>query len=126
MSPADAAAALAHDVGKYVARIAKNVPEGEAMPESLRPLLARDLYEAPSAPGHAPRRPSEVFETLAPPLERAHSATLDVVRMHLSAIDALERAVRMGNEGACTAACVHALAVERTLRELAARLRDAP
>ena len=35
--------ALAHDVGKYVARIARNVPAGGPVPAGLLPLLVKDL-----------------------------------------------------------------------------------
>lgn len=107
-----ARASLAHDVGKYVARIARNVPAGGPFPSALAPLLAKDLYEAPGG-----GRPSARFEALAAALPA--SDALDEARAHLAAIDALEGAVREADPAACVEACRRALEVERLLRGLA-------
>jgi len=104
------AAQLAHDVGKYVARIAKNAPAGGPFPPPLVPLLARDLYEAPGG-----GRPSERFDALAP-----DDPALAPVRAALAEIDALEAEVRAGDDAACRRACTLALQVEAALRAWAA------
>lgn len=106
-------ATLAHDVGKYIARIARNVPETGAFPGALVPLLAKDLYEAPGG-----GRPSARFAALA--AELPPHAALEEAAAHLRAIDALEGDVRGGDEAACREACRRALAVERLLRGYAA------
>lgn len=113
MSRAELAAALAHDVGKYVARIARNVPEAGPVPAALVPLLAADLYEGPGG-----GRPSARFEALAAPL--ADEPPIARARARLAAIDALEARVRAGDEAACTRACALAREVEALLRALAA------
>ncbi len=110
------AALLAHDVGKYVARIARNVRAGEAFPRALASMLARDLYELPSG-GRASAR----FEELAASLP--HDARLDRARALLAASDALEPAVRAAEERACGEACAHAREVESLLRDLAKEAR---
>lgn len=107
----DARARLAHDVGKYVARIARNVAEGSDVPAALVPLLAKDLYEAPGG-----GRPSARFAELA---EGIDDRRLDEARGLLARIDAIEADVRAGAREACNEACVAALRVERLLRELA-------
>jgi len=38
-------AVLHHDVGKYITRVARNVPLGGAVPASLGAMLHKDLYE---------------------------------------------------------------------------------
>ena len=101
--------ALAHDVGKYVARTARNVPPGGAMPPALIPMLIRDLYELPGG-----KRASARFDELALHGEPA------VARAALREIDALEADVRAGDDAACRRACVLALEVERVLRRNAA------
>ncbi|MCZ7685454.1 MAG: hypothetical protein M5U28_44430 [Sandaracinaceae bacterium] len=112
---AEAAARLAHDVGKYVARVARNVSAGAPVPSALLPMLARDLYELPGG-----QRASARFEALAgalggPRVERA--------RASLAAIDALEARVRAAEPEACREACALALEVERELRALAREAR---
>jgi hypothetical protein len=107
----DARARLAHDVGKYVARIAKNVAEGSDVPGALLPLLAKDLYEAPGG-----GRPSARFSELA---EGIDDPRIEEARGLLARIDAMEPDVRAGTREACNEACVTAIRVERLLRELA-------
>ena len=100
---------LVHDVGKYVARTARNLP-----PEPTREMvdmLVRDLYEL--RPGqHA----SAVFAALvafegAPPL--------DDVRALFAEIDRLEPEVRAGAPAAVGRAAGLACDVEARLRALA-------
>ena len=107
----DAASRLAHDVGKYIARIARNVPEDGPVPAALVPLLVKDLYEAPGG-----GRPSERFEALAATLS---DPRLAVVRADLAALDALEPAVRAAEERACREACRLARGIESALRSVA-------
>lgn len=107
----DARARLAHDVGKYVARIARNVAEGAEVPAALVPLLAKDLYEAPGG-----GRPSARFAELAEGIE---DPRIDAARELLLRLDAIEAEVRAGERGACKEACVAAIRIERLLRELA-------
>lgn len=104
------AARLAHDVGKYVARIAKNVPPDGPVPPPLVGLLAKDLYERPGG-----GRPSEHFAALAP-----DDPALTPVHEALAAIDALEADVRAGDDAACRRACALAREVEVALRAYAA------
>ncbi len=113
----NAYARLSHDVGKYVARIAHNIGEGP-IPEALAPLLARDLYALPGD-----RRASAVFAELT--TQTPDAEELREARAHLEAIDALETRVRAGEEHAMREAARHALAVERCLRTLAARMGGA-
>ena len=102
MTPTERSLRLAHDVGKYIARIARNVPAGEPVPSALVPLLIRDLYE----------RPGESFEELAEGLEHA---SLDEARVHLKRLSVIESAVRQGQPEPCTEACGLALAIESAL-----------
>lgn len=106
-------ARLAHDVGKYVARIAHNIGP-DAIPEVLVAMLARDLYELPGG-----RPASAVFDDLSAAL--GGEPELGAARAHLEAIDALEAGVRAGDQGAMHAAAALALEVEATLRALAVR-----
>lgn len=112
MSDAESRSALAHDVGKYVARIARNVPAGGPVPAPLIPLLAKDLYELPGG-----KRASARFAELAPDGEPTSA------REALREIDALEPRVRAADQDACLRACSLALEVERTLRAHAAEAR---
>ncbi|MFK7987917.1 MAG: hypothetical protein AB8I08_18000 [Sandaracinaceae bacterium] len=106
MSRAEQAARLAHDVGKYVARIARNVPAGAPVPAPLLPLLVKDLYERPGAD----------FASLSAGLEHPDVA---VARAHLGRLDALESAVREGQPDACVEACGLALQIEAALARCA-------
>ena len=99
---------LAHDVGKYVARTARNL-RGPADPEVVR-MLIRDLYELQPS-----RRASQVFAELASGLE--HPALAEVSAL-LRQTDALEPLVRRHDEAAVASAARLACEVERRLREL--------
>ena len=112
MSPGDAtdralAALLAHDVGKYIARIAHNVSHDAPFPAALVPLLVKDLYRLPGGRSAGQR--------LAEPTA-AHPA-LDAARAGVAEIDALEAEVRAGDLDACRRAARLALEVENSLRE---------
>ena len=113
------AARLAHDVGKYVARTARNAGEAEWTKE-LAAMLCRDLYALPGG------RASALLALRAEPIEAAlgPQAELADARDLLEQIDALENAVRRGEPPALARAARLALDVERVLRELARRLSD--
>jgi hypothetical protein len=99
---------LYHDVGKYVARTARNLPDGK-LERDLIEMLVRDLYAL--KPG---RRASAVFEELREPDPR-----LEEVRQFFVAIDNLEPLVREHDEAAVRGAAALALEVERRLRDYA-------
>jgi hypothetical protein len=105
------AARLAHDVGKYVARTARNVADGP-VPAPVLAMLVKDLWELPAG-----GRASVVFERLAAPLRP--DPRLEEAGGRLAEIDALESAVRAGDDGAVRRACALALEVERLLRAVA-------
>jgi len=104
---------LAHDVGKYVARIARNVDPTGPMPAALIPLLVKDLYELPTG-GPASRRFAELADD---------DEALIPVRVALAEIDTLESGVRSGEPAACRRACALALEVESVLRAFAGATR---
>lgn len=119
---ADHRALLAHDVGKYVSRTARNLPPGP-VPAPLLEMLAKDLWALPAG-GTA----SEVFRRLAAPLlgEPVPDPRLAVVGAHLAEIDGLEAEVRAGRDAAVRRACALALEVEALLRALAREARAVP
>lgn len=100
---------LVHDVGKYVARTARNLP---AQPtREMIDMLVRDLYEL--RPG---QRASRVFASLA---QFAGAPPFDDVRALFSEIDALEAEVRAGVPTAVTRAAAIAQDIETRLRAIA-------
>ncbi|MSP62693.1 MAG: hypothetical protein EXR72_20660 [Myxococcales bacterium] len=111
MSEQGHAARLAHDVGKYIARTARNLPPGAPLDEELSAMLARDLYDLDGM------RASERFARLAAPLLR--DARLDEARALLAEVDGLEPALRARDPAAVARAAAIALTVERLLRALA-------
>jgi hypothetical protein len=117
-SAREAAARLAHDVGKYLGRIARNV-EGE-VPPALAPLLLRDVYET-----HAGRPALARFDALAPALG-AYARDPRVVAAHeaLQRAAALESAARALDPTALRALVAIARDVESQLRALARALHD--
>ncbi len=104
------ASVLAHDVGKYIARIAKNVAPSGPVPAALVPLLVKDLYDLFG------ERASARFDALA---RGVSDDRLARARAHLASIDALEARVRAGEHDACIEACGHARQIEAALYELA-------
>lgn len=119
MSARELAARLAHDVGKYAARTARNIPRG-AVPDALFEMLLKDLYAIDG------RRPaSVVFAELAEPLEQlAADARIDECRRLLAEIDGLERAVRERDRDALHRAAELALELDGRLRALARDLAE--
>jgi hypothetical protein len=106
---------LSHDVGKYVARTARNLPAEGPIPGALVEMLVADLYRL------ANERPaSSVFADAAVGLDDdAFEETKDRVTLLLADIDALEIDVRRGEPEAVRNAGQLALAVEQELRACA-------
>ena len=113
------AARLVHDVGKYIARTARNV-RGQAWTPELVAMLCRDLFELTGG------RASVVFEDLAKRIE-ARTGTqpaLSRVRGLLAQIDGLENAVRRGETTALERAGQLSLAVDEALRAFSRNIRE--
>lgn len=112
------AADLVHDVGKYVARAARNIPEGGPIAATLVPMLLRDCFET-----HAGRPASVRFEELAAPLEACiQDARIAAVRAALGQVDALADAARRSEPDALLALARHAREIDALLRELSRAL----
>jgi len=98
-----------HDVGKYVARTATNLPEGALVSPALADLLLRDVYGRGDE-----ARMSATFDSL---VGETDDPILTECRECLRTIDGLEADARSGDPDAL--ARVAALA-----RRVAARLKD--
>lgn len=117
MSARELAARLAHDVGKYVSRTARNIPEGD-VPEVLYGMLLKDLYAIDGE-----RRASAVFEELAAPLEQeVEDARIGECRELLAEVDGLEPAIRGGEGEALRRAAGLALEIDSRLRAVSREL----
>jgi len=105
---------LAHDVGKYVSRAARNLPKSGAIPDVLVDMLFRDVL------GTAPNgtTPSERFEALARELDVDDPHIADV-RERFARIMALERELSRGTELVVRSIAADALAIEQALTSLA-------
>lgn len=113
--PADVIARkLAHDVGKYVSRAARNLPSEGAIPQVLIEMLRRDVFGGP----HDGAAPSSKFETLAASLAIT-DARLAEVRARFAHARSLEAAVGAGAEDAVRSVAADALAIEHALMSLA-------
>jgi hypothetical protein len=115
------AGALAHDVGKYVARTAHNVPEGSWTSE-LASMLLRDLYDLRG------ERSLQAFLRLAPAASSPLANWPEWSTAHnlLCELDAMEPALRALDMTAMQTAAQRALEVERVLNELSLRVRHVP
>lgn len=113
------AAALLHDVGKYVARTARNLPEPDAIDARLVPMLLADVYST-----YRGTRASERFAVLEAELHAigVRDPRLLEARTALSRIDALEADARGGDAVALATVARAAIEVERALRSLAIEL----
>jgi hypothetical protein len=113
------AARLAHDVGKYLARTARNVGEADWTPE-LAAMLYRDLFALPDG------RASALFADRARAIEEivGPRSALARVRGLLAEIDALEDSVRRCEPPALIRAARLSLAVETALCEFARNLSE--
>jgi hypothetical protein len=117
-----AASALAHDVGKYVARTARNVPNNlpnDGWTPELAGMLLRDLYDLRG------ERALHAFLRLAPAATSPLAAFPEWTTAHdlLLELDAMEPALRALAAPALHNAARLALLVERALGELALRAR---
>lgn len=108
---------LAHDVGKYVSRAARNLPPKGAIPAVLVDMLFRDVLG--TLPSGA--TPSERFEALAAELG-VDDPRLGEVRARFARIAALERELAGGTELVVRSVAAEALAIEEALRSLAKEL----
>jgi hypothetical protein len=102
----DAKRRLQHDVGKYVSRIARNL-DGRTVTRALIDLLLRDLYEAPGG-----GRPAQRFAALSACLAPEARAPITARFVEL---DALEAALRRGDETAARHAAGIALDIARAI-----------
>lgn len=127
---AELAARLAHDVGKYLGRTARNLPpEPGALDGELLGMLLRDLYGAGPGP-----RPGALFASLRSELEpllrepgrSPARALLAEAATGLLKLDALEPEVRAGRLPALAEALRCALRVESSLRRLSRELAPGP
>lgn len=109
-------ALLHHDLGKRIARTARNVRGVTGTVRgSILAMLVKDLYAIDGA-----RRASEVFEDRARELPQLATA-LDPARAALTRIDALEHAVRAGEAPAIDEAVGLALEIEAFTTDLLVR-----
>ena len=113
------AGALAHDVGKYVARTARNVSDGAWTPE-LVSMLLRDLYDLRG------ERSLQAFLRLAPAATSPLATFPEWTQAHdlLRELDGMENELRAGHAPALESAARRALLVESALRELALHTRS--
>jgi cobalamin biosynthesis protein CobD/CbiB len=113
------ASALAHDVGKYVARTARNMPDGTWTPERVSMLL-RDLYDLRG------ERALQAFLRLAPPVTSPLASFPEWTTAHdlLCELDGMENELRAGHTPALNGAARRALLVESALRELTLSARS--
>jgi len=102
---------LTHDVGKYVARAASNLPAG-TIPSALIAMLVHDVYEL--RPGI---RASEVFDEIAASAPGL-ATDLREVRASFDRIDVLETRVRASDEQAARIVAAIALQIRETLRSM--------
>jgi hypothetical protein len=124
---AELAARLAHDVGKYIGRTARNLPpepsELGKLDGALLAMLLRDLYGA--GPGS---RPGALFaplrQELAPLLCEPERALLSEAAAGLLRLDELEPEVRAAKPPALAEALRCALLIEQQLRKLSRELLD--
>lgn len=120
---AELARALMHDVGKQVARTARNlrgVGDGP-LPDTLLRMLIADLYALPGSAGT--ERASARLSRLAQGLdERRFARHLDDARAALATLDTIEAEVRANEPAAVARAIELARSVELALRALLAEV----
>lgn len=115
-------AQLVHDVGKYLARTARNLPATESVDSTLLAMLCRDLYGDAAAP-----RPAARFAALLSELQPLLAdASLAEIAAKFIALADLEADVRAGAPAAITRAAALALQVDAQLRTLATQYQRRP
>ncbi len=114
------ASRLVHDVGKYVSRMARNLPGGK-VPKALVDLLVTDLYAFEDG-----RSPLTLFDELSLPLDALIGNThLKECRRMLEQIDQIEHEVRQGEKMAVHRAASLAIDVDELLRALRKAITEA-
>ena len=115
--------ALMHDVGRQIARTARNVRDvGDGpLPTALLRMLIADLYALSGSAGteRASARLSRLAQGLDDPRIERH---LEVARAALSTLDAIEAEVRANDPAAVARAIELARSVELALRALLAEV----
>lgn len=111
---------LAHDVGKYVSRAARNLPKTGAIPGVIVDMLWKDVFGTASNG----RTASEQFEVLATELGSTDERIADI-RARFVRIHALERELARGTELVVRSIAADALAIEQALTSLARDLSEA-
>lgn len=122
----ETADALHHDVGKYVARVARNISKPtsakETLSSTLLSMLIKDLYQTHQG-RPASARFQELREALPPSLR--DSEIMSEVASLLVHIDALEPRIRRGTPDSIREAASAALLVEQHLKGIAHATRRA-
>lgn len=109
------AAQLAHDVGKYVARTARNLASDTVVDAELLAMLCRDLYGDAKS-----ERPIARFAALAAELRPLlDDARLTQAERLLAELESREAAVRADHPEVVQQAVALALQIENLLRALA-------
>jgi hypothetical protein len=111
-------ARLSHDVGKYIARAARNVAPAAPIVPALVDLLLKDLYAIDGK-----SRASALFREKSAPLE-SDAAALAPIAALLDEIDALEPQIRAREEAAVRRGVELALEVSDALDALARGARS--
>ncbi len=107
-----AARDLAHDLGKHLPRIARNVTG--VLPDALRPLLIKDLY---ALDGSEPA--SRVFAAHRARVEPGlDDVRLEAIASRLARIDALRAGVEAADDDATREAITLAIEVSELAREI--------
>ncbi len=122
VSPREQVARLCHDVGKYIARTACNLPVPLRSPlePALLSMLLSDLYGPMDRPE---KRPSALFTALSGPLlSHVGDPRLTKAKALLATIDALEAQTRAGELTAIERAAAAARQIDSLLRELSRSL----
>jgi len=114
------AARLAHDLGKYISRTARNLPDGP-IPDNLLGLLVKDLYATDGR-----RRASALFNALVGPIEQiVRDERLDSCRELLGEIDRRETEVRAGNPDTVRRVAALAIKIDETVWIVAREWKEA-
>lgn len=117
---------LAHDVGKYVVRTARNIETDSMLPlpEPILRMLIADLYE-----GRDGQRASLRFDQIVSSMSvLRNDMRLIAVRQLLTELDACEAGVRSQDSVSIRTAIDKALRIDSVLREVVAQPsgRNAP
>ena len=107
------AAKLAHDVGKYISRMARNLGDGD-IPQPVAVLLFKDLFAIDGK-----NTAANVFETYAAALEAImKDSRLTECRIKLKEIDSLKGSIANEDTAAMRKAATLALEIEESLNDI--------